>query len=126
LWRHKNWDVGLTDKRVGTMYNDNGSLAYLIGGVKIPYPVDQAITIDPFNLLNVFVNYTIKNQSWLRGSKLGLAVNNLADNHNVVGITPAIAATATAPFVANSGDLLNLLPGRSVLATFTIGYAPRR
>jgi iron complex outermembrane recepter protein len=126
LWRHKNWDVGLTDKRVGTMYNDNGSLTYLIGGIKIPYPVDQAITINPFNLLNVYVNYTVKNASWMRGSKIGLAINNLTDDHSIVGITPAIAATATAPFVPNSGDLMNLLPGRSVMVTFTAGWSPKR
>ncbi len=126
LWRHKNWDVGLIDKRVGTLYNDNGTLTYLIDGINIPYPVDQAITINPFCVLNVFVNYTIKNQSFLRGSKLGLAVNNLADSHNVVGITPATAATSTVAFAPNPGDLLNLLPGRSVMATFTLGWAPRR
>jgi iron complex outermembrane receptor protein len=126
LWRHKNWDVGLVDKRVGTLYNDNGTLSYLINGAKIPYPVDEAITINPFNVVNVFVNYAIKNQSWLRGSKIGLAVNNLADSHNVVGITPAIAATSSVPFAPNSGDLLNMLPGRSVMVTFAIGYAPRR
>lgn len=126
LWRHKNWDVGFIDKRVGTLYNDNGSLSYLINGASIPYPVDQAITINPFSVLNVFVNYTIKNQSFLRGSKLGLAVNNLADSHNVVGITPATAATSTVAFAPNPGDLLNLLPGRSVMATFTLGWAPRR
>ena len=28
LYRHKNWDIGLVDKRVGTMYNDNGSLVF--------------------------------------------------------------------------------------------------
>jgi iron complex outermembrane receptor protein len=126
LWRHKNWDVGLVDKRVGTMYNDNGSLTYQIGGIKIPYPVDQAITINPFNVVNVFLNYQIKSQSWLRGSKIGLAVNNLADSHNVVGITPFTAATPTAAFVPNPGDQLNLLPGRSVMATFTVGWAPKR
>jgi iron complex outermembrane receptor protein len=126
LWRHKNGDVGLTDKRVGTLYNDNGSLNYVINGIKIPYPVDQAITINPFNLLNVYVNYTVKNASWLRGSKIGLAINNLADDHSIVGITPFVAATTTAPYVQNSGDLLNLLPGRSVLVTFTAGWAPKR
>jgi iron complex outermembrane recepter protein len=126
LYQHKNWDVGLVEKRVGQMYNDNGTLSYTINGIKIPYPVDQAITINPFNLVNVFANYTIKNASWLRGSKIGLAVNNLADSHNIVGITPAIAATATAPYVQNPGDLLNLLPGRSVMVTFTAGYAPKR
>jgi iron complex outermembrane receptor protein len=126
LWCHKNWDVGLIDKRVGTLYNDNGSFTYLIGGIKIPYPVDQALTINPFNMVNVYVNYTIKNQSWLRGSKLGLAANNLADSHNVVGITPANAATSTAAYAPSPNDLLNLLPGRSVMATFTIGWAPKR
>ena len=126
LWRHKNWDVGLVDMRVGTMYNDNGTFTYLVGGIKIPYPVDQAITINPFNLVNVFVNYTMKNASFLRGSKIGLAVNNLADSHNIVGVTPLNPATATVPYAQNAGDLLNLLPGRSVMVTFTAGYAPRR
>jgi len=126
LYQHKNWDLGFIDKRVGTMYNDNGSLTYNINGLKIPYPVDQVITIQPFNLVNVFANYTIKNASWLRGSKIGLAVNNLADNHNIVGVTPYTPATATAPYVPNGGDLLNLLPGRSVMVTITAGFAPRR
>ena len=86
---HKNWDLGLIDKRVGTLYNDNGTLELPDQRSQaLRYPVDQAITINPFTVVNVFVNYTIKNQSWLRGSKIGLAVNNLADSHNVVGITP--------------------------------------
>jgi iron complex outermembrane receptor protein len=76
--------------------------------------------------VNVFVNYAIKNQSWLRGSKVGLAVNNLADSHNIVGITPFTAATSSVAFAPNPGDQLNLLPGRSVMVTFTVGYAPRR
>ena len=76
--------------------------------------------------MNVFVNYTIKNQSWLRGSKIGLAVNNLADSHNIVGVTPATAATSTVAYAQNPNDLLNLLPGRSVMVTFTVGWAPKR
>jgi iron complex outermembrane receptor protein len=128
LYRHLNWDLGVTEKRVGTMYNDNGSLPYTINGVAlpIPYPVDQAITIQPFNLVNFFANYTFKNSSLLRGSKLGLAINNLADSHNIVGITPANAATAAVHYAPAGGDLLNLLPGRSVMGTFTVGFAPRR
>ena len=62
----------------------------------------------------------------LRGSKLGLAVNNLADSHNIVGVTPANAATANVAYAPAGADLLNLLPGRSVMVTFTAGYAPRR
>ena len=126
LWRHQDWSVGLVDKRVGTLYNDNATLNYLINGISIPYPVDEAVKIDPFNLVNVFVNYTVKSRSWLRGSKIGLAVNNLANSHNLVGITPGIAPTASAPYVESPSDLLNLLPGRSVMVTFTAGWAPRR
>jgi len=126
LWRHKDWDIGLVDKRVGTLYDDNASLKYLINGVSIPYPVDEAVKINPFNLVNVFANYTVKGGSWLRGSKIGFAVNNLANSHSLVGVTPAIAPTATVRYVQNSGDLLNLLPGRSVMVTLTAGFAPRR
>jgi len=126
LWQKKNWDVGIFHKRVGTMYNDNASLTYLINGIKVPYPVDQAITINPFDLTNLFLNYTIKGSSWLRGSKIGFAANNLFDNHNVVGVTPAIPPTTSVAYVQNGNDLLNLLPGRSFMVTLTIGYAPRR
>ncbi len=126
LWRRQNWDIGLVDKRVGTLYDDNGTYTYTIDGIKIPYPVDQAVTINPFNLVNVFFNYTIKNQSWLRGSKVGLAVNNLTNNRSIVGITPGTAATATVAYTPSSTDQLNLLPGRSVMVTFTAGWAPRR
>jgi iron complex outermembrane receptor protein len=126
LWQHRNWDFGLTYKRVGQYYNDNGSLNYLINGIKVPYPVDQAIVINPFELTNFFANYTIKNSSRLRGTKIQFAINNVANSHNIVGITPAIAATAAAPFVASPGDLLNLLPARSFTITITGGYAPRR
>jgi iron complex outermembrane receptor protein len=126
MWRHKNWDIGFTDKRVGRMYNDNGSLPYVINGITIPYPIDQAIKIEPFNVSNFFANYTIKNASWLRGSKLGIAVNNLADSHAIAGVTPFVAATAAVPYASNPLDQLNLLPGRSVMATLTVGWAPRR
>jgi iron complex outermembrane receptor protein len=126
LWRHQDWSIGLVDKRVGSLYNDNGSLNYPINGLSLSYPVDEAIKIDPFNVVNVFANYTVKSRSWLRGSKIGLAVNNLANSHNIVGITPGTAATASAHYVESPSDLLNLLPGRSVMATFTVGWAPRR
>ncbi len=126
FWQLNNWDVGYTNKRVGRMYNDNGSLNYLINGASIPFPVDQAIKINPFDVSNVYFNYTMKGASWLRGSKLGVSVNNLFDNHSVVGITPFTAATAAVPFAPNPGDQLNLLPGRSVMVSLTVGYAPRR
>ncbi len=112
-WQEKNWDVGFLSKRIGKMYNDNGS-------------VNQAIPIDPWSVSNLFLNYTVKNSSFLRGSRFGLAVNNLFDNHSITGIAPAIKATSAAPFTPNGGDLLYLLPGRSVMATLTVGFAPKR
>ena len=48
-----------------------------------------------------------------RAAKIGLALNNLADSHALVGVTPAVAATPTVAYAQNPGDLLNLLPGRS-------------
>ena len=126
LWQHANWDLGMVDKRVGTMYDDNGSINYKINGILLAYPADQAVTINPFNLVNVFANYTIRNGSFFRGSRIGLAVNNLANSHNIVGVTPATAAVPGALFVPNGADLLNILPGRSLMVTFTAGWAPRR
>jgi len=126
FYQHKNWDVGILEKRVGTQYNDNGSLAYNINGASLSFPVDQAVTINPFDLTNFFFNYTIKNEGWLRGSKIGFAANNLFDNKNIVGITPATKPTIIAPFAPAAGDLIQTLPGRSVMVTLTVGYAPKR
>ena len=46
------WNVGLFSKRVGQMFNDNGS-------------IHQAIPIDPFNITNLFFNYTLQGSSRL-------------------------------------------------------------
>jgi iron complex outermembrane receptor protein len=112
-WQQKNWTTGFFDKRIGKIYNDNGG-------------VNQAIPIDPFNVSNIFINYTIRNSSFLRGSKLALSVNNLFDSHNIVGITPGNGPTATVPYAPSGGDFLTLMPGRSVMLSLTVGYAPRR
>ena len=72
------------------------------------------------------MNYTVKGTSFLRGSRLGLAVNNLFDNHNITGIVPAFPATPAVPYAPSGGDFLQLLPGRSVMVSLTVGYAPKR
>ena len=41
-----NWNIGYFHKRIGDMFNDNGD-------------VHQAVPIDPFDIANIFVNYTI-------------------------------------------------------------------
>jgi iron complex outermembrane recepter protein len=108
-YRWRNWDVGFFNKRIGDMYNDNGS-------------TNEAIRIDPFNVSNAFINYTVKGSSYLLGTKIRLSVNNVFNQHSIVGVTPASTTTS----VAAPGDILTLLPARSISLTFTAGYAPRR
>ena len=70
----------------------------------------------------MFLNYTIKTESRFRDTKIRLSVNNLLDKHSIVGVTPAATTTS----VAAPGDVLTLMPGRSVALTVTFGYAPKR
>jgi iron complex outermembrane recepter protein len=106
---HSNWDIGFFNKRIGQLYNDNGS-------------TNQAIAIDPFNITNLFINYTIKQASYLRGTKFRVGINNLFDQHNIVGVNPASKSTS-AP---SPGDFLTLMAGRSISVAVTFGYAPKR
>jgi iron complex outermembrane recepter protein len=103
-----NWNVGFFNKRVGQMYNDNGSL-------------HQAVAIDPFNLANLFVNYTVRGSSRLSQSRVRLAVNNLTNSHAITGISPA-STKSNAP---NAADVLTLMAGRSIALSFTVGYSPK-
>ena len=107
MYRLKGWDLGFLDKRVGGMWNDNGTH-------------NQAVAIDPFSVSNLFFNYTVRGDSWLRGTKFRFGINNLANSHNIVGLTPA----STASNAPAAGDTLTLLPARSFSVTMTFGYAP--
>ena len=104
----RGWDLGFFNKRIGPMYNDNGG-------------VNQAVAIDPFNVTNLFLNYTVRGDSYLRGTKIRLGINNLLDKHSIVGVNPALASSAVSP-----NDILTMLPARSVSLTVTFGYAPVR
>ena len=108
-YRVKGWDLGYFDKRVGRMYNDNGTQ-------------NQAIKIDPFSVGNVYVNYTVRGDSYLRGTKFRFGVNNIANNHAIVGVNPA----STASNLPAPGDTLTIIPARSFSLTMTFGYAPSR
>jgi iron complex outermembrane receptor protein len=102
------WNVGVFSKRIGRMYNDNGN-------------VHQAVAIDPFNITNVFINYTLRGSSRLSQTRVRLAINNLTDSHAITGITPASSkSNLPAP-----GDVLTLMAARSVAVSFTIGYSPK-
>jgi len=111
-YQRKSWDGGFFNKRIGQMYNDYGK-----GNVLI----NQAVTIQPFNLTNLFVNYTIKGESAFKQTKIRLSVNNVFDKHSIVGVGAALASGAASP-----NDVLTLLPARSVMLTVTFGFAPGR
>ena len=82
----------------------------------------QAIPIDPLNITNLFLNYTIKKASMLRGTKFRVGINNLFDRHNIVGVSPASPNSNAAA----AGDFLTLMAGRSISVAMTLGYAPHR
>ena len=104
-----NWNIGLFNKRVGQIYNDNSS-------------IHQAIPIDPFNITNLFFNYTVKGSSRLSQSRLRLALNNLTDSHAITAVSPA-STKSNAP---DPADILTLMSGRSVSVALTVGLGATR
>ena len=94
--------VGVFAKRIGTMYNDNGS-------------AHEAFTIDPITMTNMFVNYTLKGSSLLGRSKLKFGVNNLFD----VNATTGVNAFSSKSNVPNGGDILTVTSARSVSFAIT-------
>jgi iron complex outermembrane receptor protein len=102
------WNIGFFSKRIGQMYNDNSSL-------------HQAIGIDPFNLTNLFFNYTVGGSSRLAQSRIRLAINNLTDSHAIT----AVSAASSKSNLSAPGDILTMMAGRSVSVGFTIGVSPK-
>jgi len=111
-YHDKRLDLGFFNKRIGDRWSDNGS-------------VHQAVPLNPFSMTNLFVNYTLRNGSRFDQSKIKLSVNNLFDNHDVVSISPATPATSNVLFAPNPLDTMQLLPGRSIMVTFQLGFSPR-
>ena len=107
-YQNSGWDLGLFNKRIGPQWNDNGSK-------------NEAVRIDPFNITNLYLNYTIKGQSRLSQTKVKITVNNVFDKHYIQGVKPA----ATSSNLAAPGDLLTLMAARSVSLTLTFGFSPR-
>jgi iron complex outermembrane receptor protein len=128
-YQRKAWDLGFFNKRVGQMYQDNGSYH------------NQAV-IDPFSVADAYLNYTIRNGSHFDQTKIRLSFNNLFNQSNVTsdGITGtaqplSIAGnntTYTDPFNTNGltpingGDNVSILPGRSVILSVQFGLSPKR
>ena len=93
------WNVGFFSKRVGQMYNDNGSAAPGdCRSIRSTSPTCSSTT-------------RCADRRGCRQSRIRLAVNNLTDSHAITAVTPASAkSNAAAP-----GDILTLMAGRSVV-----------
>jgi hypothetical protein len=106
-WQQQNFDLGLFEQRIGPMWNDNR--AY-----------HNQVAINPFNMLNVFLNYTVRNHTRFDQTHPGLSFNNLLNEQDVIGITSAnkavpemvggVSSTYLATTAAVPGDLLTLTP----------------
>ncbi len=121
------FDLGLFDKRVGPLWNDNKAtvpLTYSDGTVaNTSITANQVIPINPFSVTNFYLNYTMRSTSRFDNSKLRLSLNNLLDTRNIIGVT---AATTGTTFTPAAGDTLGLTPGRSITVSFVIGLGKGR
>lgn len=109
-YQSSRFDLGIFNKRIGPFWNAAGRF-------------NQVAPINPFQVTNLFFNYSVRGGHRLDGSKLRLSFNNLFDTRSITAITPF---NKTQVFTPNGGDTLGLLPGRSVTVSFTFGYAPKR
>jgi iron complex outermembrane receptor protein len=106
-------DLGFFNKRVGSRWDDDGSY-------------HQNVAYSPFWMSNLFFNYTVRNGSRFSNSKIKFSVNNLFDNHDVVGISPNNDVTGSlVPYTPDPQDQLLLLPARSFMISFQLGFSPR-
>jgi iron complex outermembrane receptor protein len=122
-YQQRNLDFGIFEKRIGPMWNDNKSY-------------HNQVAIEPFNLVNLFMNYTVRNNTIFDQTKIGLSFNNLLDSRDTIGVTPANSAIPASIGGINSsylatttpagGDLLTLTPGRSIMLSVTFGFQPKR
>jgi iron complex outermembrane receptor protein len=127
-YQHSAWDAGIFNKTVGTERLDNG--AY-----------HNEVTLSPFTLTNLFLNYTLRGNTRFNNTKLRLSFNNIFDEHNITGDTMAtgitantIAANGTSysdPFNSNltqtpaaGADAISILPGRSIMFSVIFGFNP--
>ena len=108
-YRRGNWSVGASANRIGQMYNDDSSKN------------NEAFVIDPYVVANVYANYTVKNAGVFgKALKLQFGVNNLLDNHSIIGIATASAGSNSV--TPKAADLLTINAARSFQLTATVDF----
>jgi iron complex outermembrane receptor protein len=103
------WSANVSANRVGRVFGDDKA------------GVHQQFVMDPVVLTNLLVNYTVKSPvAFAKQAKLQLGVNNLLNRHSIVGIASPVAGSSSAK--PNAGDVLTVLPARSITLTATLDF----
>lgn len=119
------FDLGFFNHRVGKERVDNKQYH------------NQAI-VAPFDTVNSFVNYTVRNRSFLDGTKIRLGADNLTNSTAIQGLklgakpvpmSGIVPAGDTEQFYATTAisgsDAPSLAAGRSFRVSVTFGIAPK-
>jgi iron complex outermembrane recepter protein len=112
-------DLGIIEKRIGAYYDGNGSYY-------------NQVYIAPYNNVNLFLNYTIRKNSFFDQSKIGFGIDNLFNTETITDVAPFnsptpingssyFATTAPSPL-----DQIFLNSGRAFTVTFRMGIFPGR
>jgi iron complex outermembrane recepter protein len=118
-YQNHSMDLGIIEKRVGGYYDDNGSY-------------HNQVSVAPYNNVNLFLNYTIRNHSMFDQSKISFSINNLFNSENITDVFPYNSPTpvGTSQYFASTApsplDQINLTAGRSFMVTFKLGIFPNR
>ena len=118
-YQNRGMDLGIIEKRVGSYYDDNGSY-------------HNQVYVAPYNNVNLFLNYTIRNHSMFDQSKISFSINNLFNSENITDVFPFNSPTpvGTSQYFATTAisplDQINLTAGRSFVVSFKLGIFPGR
>ncbi len=154
-YQQKSFAIGMFDKRVGNMWNDstaafvvpaNGSLTVTnpdgnaftytnatAANSSVKLTTNQTIPIGEFNTANLYFNFTLHRNSRFDGTKFRIAVNNLFNAHNIVGVSAGNPLALTAPaatvrpwaFAPSGADQITLMSSRSITGSITFAFNPK-
>jgi iron complex outermembrane receptor protein len=118
-YQNRGMDLGVIEKRVGGYFDDNGTY-------------HNQVSIAPYNNVNLFLNYTIRNHSLFNQSKISFSINNLFNSENITDVYPYNSPTAVggSAYLATTTisplDQINMTAGRSFMVSFKLGVFPGR
>ena len=112
-------DLGIIQKRIGAYYDGNGSYY-------------NQVRIAPYNNVNLFLNFTIRKNSFFDQSKIGFGIDNLLNTESITDVALANSATPIngsqyfATTTQSPLDQVFLNAGRAFTVTFRMGMFPGR